>query len=52
MAIYLSTLVKYRKSSINPKGGLFNFRASRGGMNREGAYFKFLLEKGLIIEGA
>ena len=32
----------YRKSSIKPPGGLFNFGPSRGGLNREGG----LLERG------
>ena len=32
----------YRKSSIKPPGGLFNFGPSRGGLNREGG----LLESG------
>ena len=27
----------YSKSSIKPPGGLFNFRHSRGGLNREGS---------------
>ena len=29
----------YRKSSIKPPGGLFNFGPSRGGLNREGGLF-------------
>ena len=30
--------ISYRKSSIKPPGGLFNFWHSRGGLIREGAY--------------
>ena len=38
----LSICHRYRKSSIKPPGGLFNFGPSRGGLNREGG----LLERG------
>ena len=35
-------LVHYRKSTIKPQGGLFNFGHSRGGLIREGGLFKTL----------
>ncbi len=40
----------YRKSSIKPPGGLFNFRGPRGGLNREGG---LLEERGglLVVPG-
>ena len=36
----------YRKSSIKPPGGLFNFRHSRGGLNGQGGLLDFRHSRG------
>ena len=36
----LLKMLEYRKSSIKPPGGLFNFGPSRGGFNREGGFLE------------
>ena len=41
-------MITYRKSSIKPLGGLFNFGPSRGGLIREGSLFTKSSDKGIF----
>ena len=45
---FLHVISEYRKNSIKPPGGLFNFGPSRVGLNREGDLFTKSSEKDIF----